>query len=170
MRSILAISLLILMQSCHRKAVVKAPVGSASSDAIAKPSAKVIIYKTNKDYSQQLPVGMNAARTEVQSYPSVSDIILGDSLRLPIGLGQGYWLDHQGIGPDHVFSHIRYDEYKSGLVSVRFKEILERLEDKHPITEMYECGDRNQYDQMIKSMQNLVREGALKSKCRQIYP
>ena len=56
----------------------------------ASTSQVVYIYKTKADYSHQVPVMMDEARTRILSYPAPGDLKMGDGLRLPTLLNKGY--------------------------------------------------------------------------------
>ena len=77
----------------------------------ASTSPVVYIYKTKADYSHQVPVMMDEARTRILSYPAPGDLKMGDGLRLPTLLNKGYLLDNKGIGPNVAFLTYTYEEY-----------------------------------------------------------
>lgn len=49
----------------------------------ASTSPIVYVYKTKADYSHQVPVIMDEARTRILSYPAPGDLKMGNGLRLP---------------------------------------------------------------------------------------
>lgn len=78
----------------------------------SKPSAyipKAVIYRTNGDYAQQVPIALNAQRTAVVSYPGPGDVSEASS---PVALGDGWLLDRRGgVGLNSAFLRYTYAEY-----------------------------------------------------------
>lgn len=93
--------------------------GEAASDSSiqpvavsGKPSAfipKAVIYRTNGDYNQNVPITLDAARKVVVSYPGPSDVSEASS---PVALGDGWLLDRRGgVGLNTAFLRYTYAEY-----------------------------------------------------------
>lgn len=77
-----------------------------------KPSAyvpKAVIYRTNGDYNQNVPVTLNASRTAIVSYPGPSDVSESST---PVALGDGWLLDRRGgVGLNTAFTRYTYSQY-----------------------------------------------------------
>lgn len=77
-----------------------------------KPSAyipKAVIYRTNGDYNQNVPITLDAARNAVVSYPGPGDV---SEASTPVALGNGWLLDRRGgIGLNTAFLRYTYAEY-----------------------------------------------------------
>lgn len=69
---------------------------------------KALIYKTNGDYADKVPVNMSADRSSFVSFPAPSDI---RKTSTPIPLADGFLLDRRGISSSTVFLDITYKEY-----------------------------------------------------------
>lgn len=69
---------------------------------------KAIIYKTSGDYNNNVPISLNATRTEIISYPSPSD--LTDS-STPVPLADGWLLDRRGVSASTAFTTYTYADY-----------------------------------------------------------
>lgn len=81
----------------------------AASPVSAMP--KAVIYKMNGDYSQLVPITLDASRQRVVSYPAPSD--LTDS-STPLAIGNGWYLDRRGgVGPNTAFLKYTYAQYRA---------------------------------------------------------
>ncbi len=92
------------------------PVVSANHGAIpARALPKAVIYRTNGDYNNNVPVNLNDLRTALVSYPAPTDI---SSHSAPVGIGEGWLFDRRGgVGVNTAFLSYTYAEY-SALKSV----------------------------------------------------
>lgn len=68
---------------------------------------KAVIYRTNGDYNNNVPLTMNG--NTIVSFPAPSDV--NPSSSAPVQLSDGYLLDRRGIGPNSVFTRFTYAEY-----------------------------------------------------------
>jgi len=115
-----------------------------------------LVYKTTKDYSKNVPVNMNADKTEIASYPAPSDIYYQGNLAYPTKLENGYLLDNRGIGPNVAFLSYTYEEY-SALKQAPDKEtLIKSIIDKNPLVELWDCGTRDYGNDEINVMNALI--------------
>ncbi len=71
---------------------------------------RAVIYKTNVDVTDHVPVVLNADGTFL-SYPAPSDLNAGQT---PVALADGWFLDRRGaIGRGTVFLKYTYKEYEA---------------------------------------------------------
>ncbi len=105
----------------------------------------VIIYKTKKDYYDNVPVTLNDEKTAIVSYPSVKDIFFNGKLALPEKLHDKYLLDKRGINRNVAFLNITYEDYSKLSSIPSLNEMMQMIIDKDPLIEMYNCGSRYQY-------------------------
>lgn len=77
------------------------------------------VFKMSGDYANNVAVTLNADGTFAY-YPAPSDISAASH---PIDLGNGWWLNRQGIGPRSRFLRYTFEEYAS-LPSVPSQEEL----------------------------------------------
>lgn len=96
-----------------------------------------VIYKTVRDYSRYIPVTMNKEKTEIVSYPGITDVYFQGRLSVPDSLISGYWLDKRGINENSVFTDITYDEYVSLSYQPDKSYFEKRIMDKNPFVEIY---------------------------------
>lgn len=73
----------------------------------AKSFPKAVIYKTNGDFADKVPVTLSADRKTIISYPAPSDLIN----RQPVKLAEGFYLDNKGISSNTAFTHYTYSQY-----------------------------------------------------------
>ena len=151
----------LFLVSCTKKVI---PLGSSSSSKMkqsAIPSAPCIIYKTKRDYSRYVPVMLSADKKSIVSYPGIRDIYFKGKLAYPTPLTDGFLLDNRGIGPDMAFLNITYEAYSDLDKTPSIDDLLKQILDNDPVTEMYRCGNRTQYADPKKELNNLISSGNL---------
>jgi hypothetical protein len=109
----------------------------------SRAQAPLIIYKTRADYSNKIPVIMNDAKDKIIAYPAVSDVKPGGTKGRPAKLNGGFLLDNFGITPNTVYTSYTIREYSSLEKTPSLQELTDRIIDKDPFTEIYDCGSRS---------------------------
>ncbi len=122
---------------------------------------QTIIYKTNGDYTYLVPVLLNNTKTEIVSYPHMSDLKINGKFTYPEKLTNGYLLDKRGINRNVAFLKYTYDEYASFKEVPDIEVLYKSIIDKNPIIEIYTCGLLNK-SEIIK----LIERNELKSICK----
>ncbi|WP_289858585.1 hypothetical protein [uncultured Muribaculum sp.] len=87
---------------------IEQPVVIGTKKQMAYP--KAVIYKTNGNFSNNVPITLSADSKKLISFPAPSDIT---EQTAPIKLSQGYWLDRRGISPNTAFTKFTYRQLKS---------------------------------------------------------
>ncbi len=120
----------------------------------------VIVYKTRADYSNLVPVTLDPSATKIVSYPDPSDVSRMDgSYFTPTPLDNGYWLDNRGVGRHSAFLNYTYEEYAALDSLPSLDEMMDRIVDKHPFVEMWNCGKITRFENLIPELNKLVNEG-----------
>lgn len=132
---------------------------TGGSAAVSSP--KVFVYKTKDDYSRLVPVLMDDTRTRIVSYPHPNDLIVGDKLRIPTPLDNGYLLDNRGINRNVAFLSYTYEEYTQLSVAPSMQELMAHIQDKYPLTEWHDCGRRADYKNIVSELNKLIEQGFL---------
>lgn len=114
-------------------------------EIVFKSGPQAIVYKTTKDYSDLVPVIMDDTKTKIVSYPAPSDVYYNGKLAKPTPLKDGYLLDNRGINANVVFLKYTYEEYSKLEQAPSTEEMLSKIADKSPLTELIDCGVRSQY-------------------------
>ncbi|MCH4155823.1 MAG: hypothetical protein LKF31_05915 [Muribaculaceae bacterium] len=96
-----------------------------------------VIYRTDADYSDFVPVTMNDNRTEVMNYPAPGDIYYKGELAKPTQLADGYLLDNRGIGKNSVFTDYTYEQYSKLLRAPTIEELKKHIKSLYPFTDIY---------------------------------
>lgn len=122
-------------------------------------SAPAVIYKTRADYSNLVPVIMNAEKTRIVSYPDPLDLVSEGKLMRPVRLKHGYLLDNRGINEHVAFLSITYDEYSKLSAPPHLVDMMLKIIDTHPLTVMYRCGLRSDYKNLIYELNVLIDRG-----------
>lgn len=142
-------------------------MSSPSKGVVSTPSAPCIIYKTKVDYSKNLPVILSADKSRLISFPDVEDIKRQGENVYPTQLDNGYLLDNRGIGPDVIFLTLTYKEYSSLEKTPEAAELMSLILDRDPVTEMYRCGNRSDYKDIVADLNEWITSGQL-SRCQRI--
>lgn len=121
----------------------------------SKALPPVIIYKTVKDYSNFVPVIMNDDKTKIVSYPSIKDIQPSSK---PTLLYNDYLLDNRGISKNVAFLKYTYEEYAKFSKTPSVDELFVNILNKDPLTEIYDCGKRNEYKDLVKDLNIKIKE------------
>ncbi len=95
---------------------------------------QAIIYRTDRDYSQYVPINLSEDGNRILSYPAPSDI---SDLAKPISLKKGYLLDRRGISQNSAFLDYTYEAYAKLPVTPSFEELTKHILAKQAIVEMY---------------------------------
>ena len=164
--SLLILSLFMFI-SCSHKVTTKG--GSAKTDSgnqlVASPPC--IIYKTKVNYSRNVPVILNEEKSYITSFPGVKDLNFQGKPAYPSELVQGFLLDNRGIGPNVAFLDYTYEEYQNLDKTPSADELMKKILDKDPLTEMYQCGTRSQYKDLENDLKKMILSGNL-SACKKI--
>lgn len=97
---------------------------------------RIIVYKTNQDYSRNIYVRVNPERTKITVLPGAIDTI-----RLPQKLVQGYYLGtarNGENGVESVVTSLTIDTYKPDITA---DSLIKLIIDFDPFIEYYECRD-----------------------------
>ncbi|MCM1021883.1 MAG: hypothetical protein NC343_06515 [Muribaculum sp.] len=105
----------------------------------SKALPKAIIYKTNGDFSNNVPITLSNDGKTVISYPAPSDI----ACCKPIKLKNGFLLDRRGITSTTVFTHYTYDEYAKLAKSPGAEQMKKAIIPGSHITEIVELPFKN---------------------------
>lgn len=132
---------------------------------LAGPPA--LVYKTRKDYSNHVPVLLSQDKSRIVSYPDPKDIRAkqGD-FPLPSVLEEGYLLDNRGIGFHVAYLKMTYEEYAALPEAPSRETLMNMILDKDPLTEMYNCGNRQVFKDVVNDLNALIRTGQMKDLCK----
>lgn len=145
--------------SCHSSKTTVQNKKNMERTILFTPGPQAIIYKTQKDYSKNVPVTMNKERTQIVSYPAPTDIYYRGELSYPTPLKDGYLLDNRGIGINVAFLSYTYEEYSKLKTAPSMDELKEQIIDFYPLTELWNCGIRSQYKNEVKELNELIDQG-----------
>lgn len=137
---------MLMITGCSPK--VTAKVVADAQVVSALPSQRV--YKMRDDYANLVPVTLDQGGNIV-SYPDPIDV--GDASK-PVDLGDGWFLDRRGVGPNTAFTNYTYDEYHALKQVPSLETLKARIIARQAITEMWDCGTAHrtvsEYKQLIK--------------------
>lgn len=127
---------------------------------VASPPA--MVYKTKKDYSKNVPVGLSEDKKRVVSYPAQSDIRKGKEFTYPTKLTDGYLLDNRGIGPNTAFLRFTYEDYYNMDNVPTAERLMNYILDDDPFTELYKVGNRGDFENIETEINELIESNKLK--------
>jgi len=127
------------------------------------PGPPAIVYKTKNDYFYNVPVVLSDDKQKIVSYPAVSDIKIGKNYTYPSKLINGYLLDNRGISKNVAFLSFTYEEYGKLQKTPNSGELFEKILDNNPLIEIYKCGIKSDYKNIIEEIDQLIREDKLNS-------
>ena len=144
--------------SCHsKKSMIKeTQQTSMDREIVFAAGPQAIIYKTTGDYSDFVPVLMNAQKTKIVSYPAPSDVYYLGKLAKPTLLKNGYLLDNRGINEHVAFLNYTYEEYSKLPEAPSMEQMMKNIRSLHPLTEFVNCGLRTQYKNEVEELNNLI--------------
>jgi hypothetical protein len=153
----------------RKAAVILVTVFLCHTNAVSAQGSRalphVLVYKTRSDYSRLVPVQLSGDKTKIVSYPGPGDIKTGGAYALPVLLHKGYLLDRRGIGTNSAFLKYSYEEY-GNLKDLPPTDTLYTLViDKDPLTQLYDCGIRNDDKNSIAQLNKWIDKKQLRSKC-----
>lgn len=137
---------------------------------IAQPGMRgphLLIYKTKTNCRHMVPVIMSADKQLIVSYPAPSD--LSDYRKIePDKLKKGYLLDNRGIGTNVAFLNVSYKQYARMSAAPTIAEMSKMIADRNPLTELWDCGLRSDFDSPRADVNRIIRLGQLATKCKQV--
>ena len=179
-RTLLFLLSMMLLAACHTEKKVSestppqgnggggAAITVVSGSPAAVASPKVFIYKMKKDYSQNVPVLLSADKKTIVSYPHPRDLYTNGKLAVPTQLKDGYWLDNRGINENVAFLSYTYEEYAALSEAPSVSELYKKIIDKTPITEMWDCGRRHQFQDIVSDLNEAIANGELAKRFQRV--
>jgi len=126
----------------------------------------VLVYKTKADYRDLVPVLLSKDKKQVISFPGPGDVKTGSGYALPVLLHKGYLLDKRGIGVNSAFLKLTYEEY-SQLKELPSPAVMyDMIVDKNPLTTLYDCGIRENGENLVKELNKIIDKKQLGKKCK----
>ena len=160
MKNILLMIPALLLVGCSKKATqpVEEPVTAVAPVRVVEPIAsrpintilKASAFKMSGNYSNNVAITLNDDGS-LAYYPAPSDIT-SDSR--PVDLGNGWWLNRQGLGPNSVFTSYTFDEYMALPAVPTVDQLKSAIIPGATVTEWkrlsYPAGEAMQYLPQIK--------------------
>ena len=163
----LLLALCVSFFSCYSKKNVSEETQHVTDrEIVFAAGPQAIVYKTQADYSDFVPVLMNADKTKIVSYPAPSDIYYQGQLAKPTRLKDGYLLDNRGINEHVAFLNYTYEEYSKLPEAPSMEQMTRNIKVLHPLTDLVNCGLRSQYTDEVEELNRLIDCGF--KKCRRV--
>ena len=112
--------------------IAVSPRGGTSGQNAYVPKAR--IYKTNGNYSENVPVTCDPSSGAIVSYPAPGDL----TGQAPVALDGGWLLDRRGVGPDTRFTTYTYKAYSSLPSAPTADELKKAIIPEARVTEVVE--------------------------------
>ncbi|MDR2653450.1 MAG: hypothetical protein LBC68_14285 [Prevotellaceae bacterium] len=174
MKQIILISIIILaMFGCKtQQKSRKTETGNTATQIAPKPFVAalphVVVYKTTKDYSQNVPVILSDDKKQIVAYPHPNDLYYNGKLALPESLHNGYLLDNRGIGKNVAFLKYTYKEYSKFAEVPSLDELYKNIIDKYPLTELWDCGKQASFTDLQKQLNEIIDRNQLAEKYKRV--
>lgn len=131
------------------------------NESIDYTGAPTVVYKTTKDFSENVPVTLSDDKTKIVSYPGPSDINYKGKLAYPTQLANGYFLDNRGISLNTAFIKYTYEEYSKLKEVPDLKTLYNSIIDKNPMVEIFNCGNRYRFKDEVQELNSIIRQKKL---------
>lgn len=135
-----------------------------SNEPSAAPVAAlppVIIYKTVKDYSRNVPVILSDDKSKIISFPGIRDIYYRNDFAYPVELANGFLLDRRGINENVAFLSYTYEEYSKLARTPSPENLYQKILDRDPVAEMYRCGTSADYHNLVPELNEIISKEGL---------
>ncbi len=142
------------MISCNCQKTCKKSATQEGSVGIIAP---VIIYKTNGDFSKNVPVMMSDDKTDIISFPDITDVYFAGKLAYPTQLANGYLLDNRGVSKNVAFLSYTYEEYSKLAATPSKEDLMGKIISKNPLTELYKCDKLPKND--VQKLNEFIKAG-----------
>lgn len=155
---------LVLFFSCSslETSTQKSPATGTDNPVVGMASPPAIIYKTKTDYFDKVPVILSDDKTRIVSFPDPRDLRINGEFSYPSKLASGYLLDNRGIGPNAAFLRFSYEEYCNMDNIPTAERLYSYIIEKNPFTEMYQCGNRGNYAEIVTELNLMISAGKIK--------
>lgn len=129
-------------------------------------AAPVVVYKTKRDYSRQVPISLSADKSRIISYPDPGDLRRADgSFNYPTSLRNGYLLDNRGIGLNTAFLKLTYAEYAALEERPAMEDLKGWILDAEPMLELYRCEHLQRTERLPAELNRMIGAKELDALC-----
>ena len=125
-------------------------------------SPPVIVYKTRNDYFDKVPVILSEDKTRIVSFPDPLDLKINGNFVYPSKLIYSYLLDNRGINQNTAFLKFSYEQYCTMDTIPAADRLFNYITDSNPFVEIYQCGHRGNYYEIITELNALILSGKIK--------
>lgn len=157
------VALTILFSSCK-------PLSDSTASSVAPVTSRfvpnAVIYKTKMDYSQYVPVNLDATKSRIVSYPHPTDLTKNST---PLKLINDWWLDRRGITINSVFTSFTYDDYSKLSKAPNIRILQERIIDDDPFIAILQLPITAHEAATDTAKCNQIIRTAIQS-CTRVYP
>ncbi len=151
-------AVIMLTVSCNTGKKATKSGSEVKRQEIGVASPPVIIYKTRNDYSKNVPVILSEDKSKIISFPAQSDLKKEGEFVYPSQLENGYLLDNRGINQNAAFLRFTYEDYYNMDNIPDAARLMNYIADKEPFTEIYQCGRRGDYQDLINEINKKIKE------------
>ena len=119
----------------------------------------LVVYKTRKDYRNQISVQLSADGKTIVAFPAPEDVLS----QKPIELADGYFLKRM---PGDAFLSLTIEDYANSSRNYTADDLLALVVDRNPYVEIFDCAGCVTAD--TSSINILIREGKL-NQCKKLH-
>lgn len=134
--AILACAGLLMLGACSHKTTGDQTIqpSTAPGMVLGTPAAmlpKATLFKMSGNYADKVAVGYSNG--QLTYYPAPTDISAASA---PLEIGNGWWLNRQGLGQNAVFTNWTFAEYAALKKTPSVEEIISNIIPGSRVTEM----------------------------------
>lgn len=122
----------------------------------------VIVYKSKKDYSNNVPIMYSEKIGSIIAYPAPTDAKRFIELK-PVELTSGFLLDQIGVTPNTVYLEYTLEEYAVLDEVPTLETMKSKIIDFSPFEELYNLGQPNEQNNTIEKINELIKSGAIET-------
>ncbi len=138
------------------------PLTKEAQPKVGTALPPAVVYKTKNDYFDKVPVILSDDKTRVVSFPDPRDLKINGEFVYPSRLENGYLLDNRGINQNAGFLKFSYEQYCNMDNIPTADRLFDYITDSNPFTEIYKCGYRVNYQDIIGDLNALISSGKIK--------
>ena len=160
----------LMLSACDTQQALVQQNSKTNQSSAMMPGPATFIYKTKKDYRDKVPVMLTDDKTKVRAYPDPKDLKTKGKFAYPTQLEQGFLLDNQGINNNVAFLSLTYEEYAALSQKPDAATVLKMVLDADPLTELFYCGSRVQYEEttIAEQLNKVIRQNKMEQKFQRV--
>jgi hypothetical protein len=158
---LLLFTLITIILACKTTSNVPVAPSTNITDKITQEPT-ITVYKTKENYNNLVPIRLSDDKTQILSYPAPTDLKKDGKFLYPTELEGGLLIDNLGISKNTAFIKLTYEEYAALESTLPLSELFKLIVDKAPFLEMYDCGNKQSFTNLMDQLNEQIKKGEFK--------